>query len=150
MFVCRTRLTSFVPSCDHKSTLRTNMLKSISLRDIRKQSWYEVCRDKSLLWVYLHAGHGICDNQSYARWGSNRTTILQNTSVQRPRNSMQNSTLSPNPHILARFGCCTTSSLRKCVSKNPRHALLLSGIAPRVSQRNETAKPTRIENGRGR
>jgi hypothetical protein len=69
--------------------------------------------EMGLLCIYFCTSYSISDDQSYTwRW-SDGATVLKIMSVLWPTMEvLQIATLSPNPHIRARLGCCTTSSLR--------------------------------------
>jgi hypothetical protein len=84
----------------------------MSLKDIRYRV-NTIFVDMGSLGINFCACSSIGDDQSYAWRRSDRATVLQNnvsTLIGGGRPVV--CTLSPNPHIRARFGCCTTSSLR--------------------------------------
>lgn len=66
--------------------------------------------------IYFFTRNLIHYNQPNTRWRSNRPPVLlrirsKSTSTEASRIMRSARTLSPNPHILALRGCCTTSSL---------------------------------------
>lgn len=69
--------------------------------------------------VNLSTRFGIADNQADAGWWSDRAAILSlATCLSNVTSAMGISgsclTLSPNPHIRALTGCCSTRNLRPC------------------------------------
>ena len=79
--VCRTRLTSFRASSDHRSTLRTYMVCSMSLgRSVLPQAG-SVRLHEHLLAVNLLSGSSISDHKSNAWWRRDRPSVLNSVSI---------------------------------------------------------------------
>jgi hypothetical protein len=84
-------------------------------------------------------GGGVIGRRS---WQSTSVNGTDKRHIQRP-------TLSPNPHILARFGCCTTSSLPGCISINSNHSITSLELREEDShQGTKHALATQISTGR--
>lgn len=120
-----TRFTSRVPVSSQRSTVTTYCAKSMELGQVLAPKTFlssPVCR--YLLNIDLSAGLNVGDDQPESWWRCKWSPVLLSPSVLRLRRRGEDHwdwvTLSPKPHMRARIGCCSTSSLCRGAEHQPQ------------------------------